>query len=342
MQFESTVQELRQNLDPLTPIFVLVDPMLGEPLSMGGGPTNNADPQADREAMWQRPVTRIELPERVPLTLHQHPYLVALNGVDDPLLEVTLEAAQTERAQSQEDGLEGSGAAPHHIGGWLQSSMHPPRFARGLASLLKVNTDAQTKASYFRLADRRVLALLRHVVGDARVASQFGRLQQWIYLDVQGKLSSLCSPGEDISPLRLSLAEWGTMEQGEELNRTIAQWLGEVAKSGNDQLQPEALYASVYKAVSEAGQAATKWPRRFTHTIDKTIWATLTLLHPTLRKDGAAHAQMGDPGNPDEPPEPLRYMHTQLRALLQARHDRRQPPAHASKRHSEDTHAYPK
>jgi hypothetical protein len=313
------VKKLRTGLDPITPILVLIDPMLGEPIPGADALASNADLQIQREVLWQRPVTCIELPRRVPLPIGKHPYLVELQGISDPLLEETLALAHAESSAALADGMDGEGAAAHRIGGWLQSSMHLPQLAQHLSSLLQVNTEARTRSTYLRLVDRRVLALLRHVVGDHRVASQLGRLQRWIYLDMQGQLTSLESPSEDVALLRLSEKEWQTMEQGEALHRTMAQWLGETARSGEISLcrQPaQQLYAPVSAAIAVARRAAARWPHRFTHPIDEVVWAALTLLHPLLPRNEAVHALLAQAGTEDDPPEPVRYLQREISALL--------------------------
>lgn len=142
------VQSLRASLDPVTPVFVLIDPMVGEPLLLDLADGYWGDPQTQREAAWQRQVERIALSPRVPLALHQHPYLVQLQGIDDPLLELTLDLAHAEQSDAMKDGLDGEGTAAHRIGGWLQSSMHPDQLAKQMAEMFRVSTEAHTKATY--------------------------------------------------------------------------------------------------------------------------------------------------------------------------------------------------
>jgi len=163
----ASASDLSASMDVALPIFVLVDPMLGEPLyrvaEVGEGTT------ATREAGWQRNITPVQLDPSVSLPPHQHPYLVALSGPDDPLLAETMELAQEERLEAQKNGLDGDGGGAHRIGGWIQSSLHADQLAERLSSMFRVNTTAFTKARYMRQVDRRVLSLLRHVVGDAPI-----------------------------------------------------------------------------------------------------------------------------------------------------------------------------
>lgn len=297
----SKLEQLRQGIDPLTPLFVLIDPMAGEPLP--------------GQQLWEREIVPVVLAKTIELPPHQHPYLVQLRGPDDPLLDVSLQLAEAERAASQSGGLDGEGRAAHRIGGWLQSSMQTEALAHIIANMCLLKTDAYTKAAYLRLADRRVLDLLRHVVGDNRVAGQFGRLQSWDYLDPAGRLRRLRSSDEQAGPLRLSAAEWQRLTRGELLHRTVAQWLGAIAQT--DGVPPEALYPAAENAVINAASAAKTWPHRFKTAGDETVWAALSLLHPSLPHSHAVLKLLADPGSEAEPPEPLRYLHHDVSAIAE-------------------------
>jgi hypothetical protein len=314
---------VRDSFDPLVPIFVLVDPMLGDPLPCDDS-QQDTNQQSRREALWQRKVESIALHPRTPLSLHQHPYLVSLHGRDDPLLEITLKLAHAERAEALAGGLDGDGGGAHRIGGWLQSCLSSAQLAAVLSAMFRVNTTAPTKATYLRLADRRVLALLREVAGDVRVAGQFGRLQRWIYLDVHGRLSMLQSDNEEAPPLCLNENEWSCMEQGEALNRTLAQWLSE-AMLADDQTvlrqPPHVLYTAARHALTAALSASRTWPHRFSRLTDHATWASLHLLHPELSSSQAVRNLMQRPGTSEEPPEPVRYLHREIRSrLLEEQH----------------------
>ena len=314
------VKNLRAGLDAETPIFILIDPMLGEALTSDA--PDAADAQAAREAMWQRPVMRIALSPRTALPPHQHPYLVELEGITDPLLEATLEIAQDEHLQAQNDGLDGEGAAAHRIGGWLQSTMHVPELAEHLSTMLQVNTEAPTKATYLRLVDRRVLALLRYVVGDTLVTQTFGRLQNWAYLDVHGQIATLKTLDETASPLRLDHDQWAQMQAGEMLNRTLALWLGEARRRGLGDAcnaPAQSLYPSLFNAIARADEATKTWPHRFHQLLDQSVWAALLLLDPAVEHNARVHQLLKNTGvqdDPSEPTEPLRFLHHQITAHL--------------------------
>lgn len=315
--------ELRASLDPITPIFVLIDPMLGDPVPFdpNGG---LSDRKAALVAAWQREVEQITLHERVPLASHQHPYLVQLSGIDDSLLDLTLEFAHAERTASMADGLDSEGSATHHIGGWLQSSMHPAQLARHMASMFRVNTDAYTTKTYLRLVDRRVLALLRHVIGNERTIGGFGRLQRWVYLDALGRIAILNSASEDVKPIRLNEAEWAAMELGETLHRTLSQWLGEIKRRERDlpvDLDVVRMFEVVQDALTATQHSTRQWPHRFTSVTDRTIWAALYLLYPQLYRSISVLRLMEQTGSQDEPPEPLRYLHQDISKILNSENE---------------------
>jgi hypothetical protein len=292
--------------------------MVGEPLPVEDMPGSSL--QARRETFWQREIAPLVLDKRIPLADDQYPYLIALEGPDDPLLACTLAIAHAERDKLLADGLLAEGVSVHRIGGWLQSTMLPTDLAAHLAAMFWLNTEVFTKATYLRQADRRVLALLRHhVVGPERVAAQLGRIQLWAYLDMQGQISTLHSPAEQSGFLRLDWKEWQLFEQGEALHRTVAQWLGEATRLGNEEVgrYPEhILYAAASRALDAARSAATIWPQRFQRLGDHTAWAVLNLLYPALQENQAVRALLAQPVVPGEPAAPIRYLHTDMAALL--------------------------
>ncbi|AKJ28560.1 hypothetical protein AAW51_1869 [Caldimonas brevitalea] len=340
-----SLQELQAVLDPMAQVFVLVDPLVSEPFALEE-PGTLAGLQAQREAFWQRPLTRIELPGRVALPVHHHPYLVELQGRTDPLLAETFERAQADRVRARADGLDGVGMSAQPIGGWLQCSLYGEQLAQVLLPLLQVNTEARTDAKYLRLTDRRVLALLRSVVGDARIECCFGALQAWASLDVHGHITVLRSHGaiaENQTPprLRLSREEWLQMMQGASLHRILDMSLGALEQQAGLASRLEAaprysaalthrpgaeLFGPAQAALACANEAAQRWPHRFTGPQDFIVWGALSLLHRSLRSvkgvPPSVDELMRDQGTPDEPAEPLRYQHAEVsRRARDSAHD---------------------
>ncbi|MEO5934871.1 MAG: hypothetical protein ABIQ08_15150 [Duganella sp.] len=312
---QSKLAQLRASIDPVTPLFVLVDPMVGEPLPGIGIPVPGSDATDQRAQGWERDIVPVTLPKSIALPAHQHPYLIQLRGGDDPLLEVTFSIAGQERLEAQSGGLDGTGRAVHRIGGWLQSSMRWPELGARVAEMCRVNTEAATKATYLRVADRRVLDLLCHVGGQSRVVAQFGRLQSWTYLNVNGDLSRLQSPREQSERLRLSEQEWRRMYRGEMLHRTLAHYLGETAFT--DAMIATPTYASAETALLSCADAARRWPHRFKSDVDDAVWAALAMWRPSINQLPAIRDLLDDPGSEDEPAEPVSFVHRDLITLIQ-------------------------
>lgn len=320
MSLEAVVSSLAVSLEVGVPCFVLIDPMLGEPVRVDPTSARGEDPLSEvRQQAWGRPVHAIPLAPSVALHSSLHPYLVEMEGADDPWLAETIDMAWAETAQSRAGGLASPGKAPHRIGAWLQSSLPSYELVQAISSLMRVNTNALTAARYQRLGDRRVLAWLRRVVGDARVAAQLGRIRRWCYLDVCGNLAVLESPEEEATPLRLSPSEWLSFMQGELLHQTIARWLGAEA----DLLQriPQAqrdeaeCYAQALSALKQAEAAARRWPQRFVQQEDQVAWAALTLLHPGFGLSRDEMAVLSEPPRADEAPATLSTLSPKLSAM---------------------------
>ncbi|WP_341887456.1 hypothetical protein, partial [Variovorax sp. YR752] len=233
----------------------------------------------------------------------------------------TFDMALAEREASQADGLASDGTGIHRIS-WLQTSLFAEDLAEVMASMLRVNTSGWTDARYMRLADRRVFDWLRHVVGDVRVASQFGRLRRWVYLDARGRIVQLTHASDEIAPLRLTAEEWALFMQGEWMHVTAARWLGELARSDDRALwerarQDDGMYARIAASLDRTELAVQRWPSRFAHARDRSAWAALDLLHPGIERDVRAQAALHAP--PDDEGEPVETMHTlsgTLRSLM--------------------------
>ena len=313
----ASAEELQARFDPAFPVFVLIDPMLGEPLPGVAIVEDAEGGHIARQAGWERDITPIVLSTRVSLSLHLHPYLVALTSADDPLLAITLRLAHAERSQSQADGLDGEGGAAHRISGWLNTSVHADALAQQIARMCDARTAGATSATYLRLVDRRTIGLLSQVVGTDRLTSQFGRLHSWTYLDPTGQLVTLKSPGEQTTVLRLSGEEWRLLQRGEVVHRALAQWLGEMERLGLvPQLAGADLYARFLHAERQAHAAADAWPHRFAGMPDRTTWAALSVLFSNLTASSAVSTLMQNRGTADEPAESLRYLHGQVVALV--------------------------
>ncbi len=309
MSSEVLVSSLAASFEAGFPVFVLVDPMLGEPIAVDAQrPGDLPSLNRARESAWSRPIHVVTLASSIELPSHLHPYLVELQGPSDAWLSETLRTALQERDLAHAGGLAGTGTAPHRIGGWLQSSLEVCELTRSLGQMMKVNTQAFTPARYQRLADRRVLEWLRQVVGIARLTAQMGRVRRWSYLDACGVLAHLLSTEEATTPLRLTTAEWSDFMRGERLHPTVARWLGACAgRPSPVHLRGDVatLYRRAAAAIERAEAVARRWPRRFVTPADRAAWAVLTLLHPQIESMPHVLAALAAAPAPDEPPETL-------------------------------------
>lgn len=329
MPLDALVSTLAGSIEPGLPTFVLIDPMLGEPLPVAVESLSDARClNIAREQAWTRNVQRVELSPRIDLPAHQHPYLVEMRATDDPWLIDSMRMAMDEHRRARADGLAGSGCAPHRIGGWIQSSLDPQALSDALAGLMRVNTQAHTAARYQRLADRRVLAWLRHVVGDAQIEGTLGRLRSWRYVDALGQLAELVSPTQaaGTAEVRLSRSEWAEFMRGELVHPTVARWLGEVDSNRMNQDAParfdvpsdvSAAYAQAARALEQAQLAAHRWPRRFTVPADRTAWAALALLHADIAHRAEVVAVLDATPESEEPIDSIDVLSAQLNAICQ-------------------------
>lgn len=308
-------QALRAGIEAGTPAWVLVDPMLGEPLpgvqyEHSGAP---GTARTARERAWRREICVIELHPKVALLPTQYPYLVGLLDAQDEWVAHTLALAQAERAQSQCEGMLGEGGAAHRIAGWLTSSLGTEPLAQALGTLMRLQTEARTNARYLRLADRRVLDWTLRVAGVDRFTAALGRIQRWHYLDARGQLRSLASVGEQPQALRFSASEWQLMEHGESVHRVVAMVLGETAAAA---LPQDALHDRAFAALNASAQALKRWPQRFTHARDSHVWAALHVLCGEPAGNDELCRMMDAAPEPDEPPEPVRDLALALAETL--------------------------
>nr|WP_315189129.1 DUF4123 domain-containing protein [uncultured Albidiferax sp.] len=306
---EASLADLTTALDPIDSVYLLVDPLLGEPVPLADAQNLAASAvQGARELAWVRPIIPVVLHSQITLPAHLHPYLVELDGLSDVWLGLSLEIAQGELQAAQSGGLAGTGAATHAIGGWLQSGRPAQELAQQLASLSNVHPLVSTPARYQRIADRRVFDWLRHVVGDAPLAAEFGPIYRWVYLDALGQLACLeratattetfCAT----SSIPMQPVEWRRFMQGRALHTTLARWLGQlrIKQAPLSRAITAECYERTENALALAASAAMRWPARFKTPEDWSAWAALTLLHPALLENSDVQRLLELPGEYQE------------------------------------------
>ena len=327
----ANVQELQSCFVVGMPLFALIDPMLGEPIPLRGGSAVEGV-QALREATWKRPIMRIELPQQTPLLPHLHPYLVAVSGPTDPWLQTTLDVALDEHQQAQSGGLAGVGSAAHRIGGWLQTGQSTEQLAQSLQKLVALRVAAFRPSTYLRALDRRVLALLRHVIGDARLMAALPGVQTWAYLDAKGQLAKLRRPAQELSPqnefgqhasaqpLAFSDLEWLYLKRGDKVHRALAMALGDGSLPSLNACTIAQLLERALQGVPATNPAARRWPARFASDTDHCVWAALSLFHAPLLEPETLPAdiqQLLRGETQASPPESLHQMAAQVVQHLQ-------------------------
>lgn len=256
------------------PVFLLIDPLFGELLSDLKFPqdADAASLNAARTANYGRDSHVIVLHERIKLPVALHPYVLALHGPDDEWLVQSVEAADRDRLAAQAGGLDGAGVSTPCVGGWLQSALLPEKLCMALSQLMYLNAPF-LKANYLRLADWRVMDLLRHIKGERHLTQVMHSIQRWMYLNHQGHVVTF-SAATDAAPLTLTDEELDVMKDGEAIHRTVSCWLGEAPET-----QVSDVYAPARRALDVAIHAASQWPDRFKEQSDYVACAVLELMH---------------------------------------------------------------
>ncbi|TVO58819.1 hypothetical protein [Denitromonas halophila] len=302
---ESLSAKLTSQLDPVVPTFVLVDPMLGEPLPELVEAANECagldELNGMRSKAWQGAVFALVLDETIELEAHRHPYLVSVDPVTQALPN-SARIAFEERARALTQG-----AAPYRIGGWLQSARDPQVLCGEIARLCRLCTQGGVArpARYLRMADRRVLALLRHVLGEQSIGSRLPSLSQWVWLDDAGELERLSrtEPTTD-KALVIPPVAWSRLALGMDIHPVRARWIGMASDARTD-------FDRVERALAHAGTMSIKWPARFQDSADRQAWALLYLLFGDLSGQRSIEMllRQGDPAHPEGPGEPAEAFH---------------------------------
>lgn len=311
------------------PLFVLIDPLLGDLLPCDEI-TANLDRQAleaIRSRVWLRPVHGIDLHEDLTLDSAYAPYLVELQGVDDPWVLKTLEHAWAECQEAYEEGLAGSGTVTRKVGGWLHTSLSGPALAQVLSQWMRLDTAARTGARYLRLGDNRVLDLLTHVVGEGALVRRLGRVTQWSYFNPLGywrQLHSADGDDQPARPIRLSSAQWELMALGAMLHPAVAQAHGQRAMdTGVMPPAPQVVdYAGALAAASHWQPTPRKLPRELVESLiseaDHVSAVALSLLHGDWTASADAIEVLRQAHQDNQQATALRYCSADLHARLLA------------------------
>jgi hypothetical protein len=268
---------LKSVLLPDHAIYILIDPILGEPL---GVELEIQSLQRSREAFWQSTIHQITLDKATKLPIQLHPYLIEINDVEHPLLESLFELAIDECIANLGGGLNDDSGCAHHIGGWIQSKKTPEELCTHMSDLFKLRiSQLHPRLTYLRLADPRVMSLTHYLLGHDLNKCLQGVLL-WSYLTPLGALKVI-QPNEYVGPLELPLSIWKVVRDGEILNRALKCWL----ESNPDLLNmydENEIYHQLVEGIHEAHQASFIWKKLLASEADKARWAVTKLCHPSL------------------------------------------------------------
>ncbi|MCX7207421.1 MAG: DUF4123 domain-containing protein [Proteobacteria bacterium] len=205
-------------------LYLLIDPMLGEPRPLDGGPDaeppeNTPTLQDSRTAAWDgRCITMLTFSEP-PLPYAQLPYLVQLQGKEDPLFAESIQIALENNLALLDRGF---GGLP--VCAWLQSHAGSEELAAWLARMMQQRIKGQTGKRYLRAGDPRTLPLLLALLGEERISLWLGPVSNWYFLSIDGRVTHLQSTGGSQATLTLKPHEAETILDAEAINRTLAQW----------------------------------------------------------------------------------------------------------------------
>jgi hypothetical protein len=264
---------------------LLVDPVLREPLPAAADV--GSDPVQARQAAWDRDVHALPLAGYA-LPPAQQPYLVALNGIDDPWLAQSLHLAASELAVLQAGGLALDGRGTLAIGGWLQASCGVAQVGQALAALMALAVRHPGGSRHLRLADPRTRDWLDVVLGRDAWARSLGPLRRWTWLDSCGQLTQ-AEAWPDAGPataLAFSADQWQQFSLAPLVHPTMALWqatLGAERAIANTTKALECVSGEVLRA-----QTTSKaYPGHLRNADDLITHSLLTLLYPRLHEQSA-------------------------------------------------------
>jgi hypothetical protein len=271
-------------LDPGLPTWLLVDPLLREPLpqAQAGACDSASEVLRRRCESWGREVQGLCVAAPT-LEACQQPYLVALQSPRDPWLAHSLDMAKEEWQAVRADPLAGTGCGPHAVGGWLQTQTDGAALAASLQTLLRLKAPRRTEARYLRLADRRTLDTLDTLLGREHWTAAPGDIRRWVWLDSRGRLACAEMPvGQAAQHIHFDVPAWHDLQLAPLVHPTLARWGGAAPAAAQYEV-PQA-WRQASAAVQQAQRLAQQHPAHFSDAQDLVAYATLALLHPKLHE----------------------------------------------------------
>lgn len=299
---------LSAELNPGLPVYVLMDPLGGEPWP----PQPGADLNEQRKEAWGCDVHTLALDPSIKLAASAAPYLLGPLSVNSPVMAQSWELAHTDRSAWLSGGVAQAGAHPWRVGGWLQSHAEPDVLAAHLAGLMRLHLlpPLSSTARYLRLADPRVLHLIHQLCGQA-FWQRLYPIQQWHYVAPSGELlGAKLLQGKHGAPLPLPLqrAQWQVLQWASVLNQALAR--------SADGARPAWPHHDEQVLALELG---LRWlkdnPQRPAREPDQVAAATLFLRHLNWPQDPRIQATLSA-----QPTKPLHQLVLTLDAALSASH----------------------
>ncbi|GAA5172345.1 hypothetical protein [Viridibacterium curvum] len=165
------------------PTYALIDPFFGEPPAWDciTDTAQTFDALADaRAAVWERQIWVADSPKPL-VSPHRLPYLVELNGARDPLIKQLCEYAQEEQMTSADNVA----STEYRLGSFVQTSL-PPALLMGRLQTMWAYRFGGAAPRYLRIADRRVMELLCHLLQPESIAAWLGPIARWHVLSRRG------------------------------------------------------------------------------------------------------------------------------------------------------------
>ncbi|AKJ30328.1 DUF4123 domain-containing protein [Caldimonas brevitalea] len=193
------------------PLYALIDPFLGEPHLLAGASTSATDLddlQAARRSAWKRAVWVARDPSpRV--EADRMPYVVQLEGADDPLVELLVQGAAMEAQQASETSIGKLG-----IGALIETPLDGQRLMQRIEQMTTVMVRGRPR--YLRLADPRVFELLVHLLSARHLAEWLGPVGRW-HLRLRNGTWGCCLGLADDAFLSTEAELYGRRQRVEEL-----------------------------------------------------------------------------------------------------------------------------
>lgn len=164
------------------PLYLLVDPFFGEP-SFVALQASKEDPLSivleRRQNAWQRELFVASSSEH-PIAPAALPYLVALHGADDEWLEVALDEAAHDHAQSLETGFQ-----KIRTGTLIESGLGGEVLMDRLRRMWTMLVSGQRR--HLRLGSPRVMELVFHSAAPQALEAWLGPIERWHHLGRDGQ-----------------------------------------------------------------------------------------------------------------------------------------------------------